>query len=56
MICLQVKTGGAMTIHRAVADAVSQKLYGPLIQFALTVAGNDDPAAMLAQRCLVIRR
>ncbi len=33
-------------------EAVGQNYYGPLIQFALTVAGNDDPLPTLAAaRC-----
>lgn len=44
-----------MTIQERLLEAVGQKLLRPIdAQFALTVAGNDDPAVTLAQRCLVM--
>lgn len=42
-----------MTLHALLQDAVAQKLLRPLdVQFALTVAGNEDPAVMLAAALL----
>ncbi len=38
-----------MTIQERLLEAVEQKLLRPIdAQFALTVAGNDDPAVTLA--------
>jgi exodeoxyribonuclease V alpha subunit len=42
-----------MTMHTLLQDAVEQKLLRPLdAQFAFTVAGDDDPAVMLAAALL----
>lgn len=42
-----------MTIRERLLEAVEQKLLRPIdAQFALTVAGNDDPAVTLAAALL----
>ncbi|KAF0658465.1 hypothetical protein L244_09760 [Salmonella enterica subsp. enterica serovar Worthington str. BCH-3194] len=42
-----------MTIQERLLEAVEQKLLRPIdAQFALTVAGNDDPAVTLAAALL----